>query len=62
MSEFCPICASKDANLEIVARKHYEEVQQLQARIKELEEEVDSLSLDLAFYNGTITNLSCNDK
>ena len=59
---FCAECASKDANLEIVTRKHYEEVQSLKARIKELEDEVDSLSLDLAIYNGDIINLSCNDK
>lgn len=59
---FCTECASKDANLEIVTQKHYEEVQSLKARIKELEDEVDSLSLDLAIYNGDIINLSCNDK
>lgn len=62
MSEFCVNCASKDASLEIVHAKHYEEVQQLKKRISELELLVDSLTLDLAFYEGHITNLSCNGK
>ena len=62
MSEFCAICASKDASLEIVQTKHYEEVQRMKARIQELENLVDSLTLDLAFYEGHVTNLSCNDK
>jgi predicted nuclease with TOPRIM domain len=59
---FCPECASRDANLEIVTKRHYDEVQSLKARIKELEDEVESISLDLAFYNGDVTNLSCNNK
>lgn len=62
MSEFCAVCASKDANMEILNKNHYEEVQLLKKRITELETLVDSLSLDLAFYNGQIINLSCNDK
>lgn len=55
MSEFCTKCAQKEAEMEILNAKHYEEV-------KKLQEQIDSLSLDLAFYEGKIVNLSCNDK
>jgi phage shock protein A len=62
MSEFCVKCAAHEANLELVCKSHYEEVQKLNEQIKRLEDEVDRLSFDLAFFNGNITNLSCNDK
>ena len=60
--EFCVKCAEKEANFEVMYHKMYAEVQELKRRIDELEHENDKLSLDLAFYNGEITNLSCNRK
>lgn len=34
----------------------------MKEKVEKLTSEVDSLSLDLAFYEGKITNLSCNNK
>lgn len=62
MAEFCVKCAEKEANYEVMFHKLYAEVQALKERVDQLEAENDRLSLDLAFYNGTITNLSCNGK
>lgn len=62
MSEFCVKCAEKEANFEVMFKKMYDEVQELKLRVDHLETENEKLSLDLAFYNGTITNLSCNGK
>lgn len=62
MAEFCVKCAEKEANFEVMFQKMYVEVQELKRRVEHLESENEKLSLDLAFYNGTITNLSCNGK
>ena len=51
MSEFCVKCCEKEAQIEL-----------LRKQIWELQQEVDKLSFDLAFYEGNITNLSCNNK
>ena len=59
---FCVKCASHEATIELLTKKHYEELQKLNAQLNSLEQEVSSLSLDLAFYEGKITNLSCNNK
>lgn len=62
MAEFCVKCSAHEATIELLQKKHYEELQKLNAQLRKLEEEVSSLSLDLAFYEGKITNLSCNNK
>lgn len=62
MAEFCVKCAAHEATIELLQKKHYEELQKLNTQLRKLEEEVASLSLDLAFYEGKITNLSCNNK
>lgn len=59
---FCVKCAAHEATIELLTKKHYEEMQKLESQLSKLEEEVASLSLDLAFYEGKITNLSCNNK
>jgi prefoldin subunit 5 len=51
MSEFCVKCCEKEAQIEL-----------LRKQIWELQQQVDALSFDLAFYEGKITNLSCNNK
>lgn len=62
MSEFCVKCAAHEANIELLLKRHYDEMQCMKQKVEKLTAEVDSLSLDLAFYEGKITNLSCNDK
>lgn len=60
--EFCTRCVEKEATFEVMFNKMYAEVEELKRRVNELESENEKLSLDLAFYNGSITNLSCNGK
>lgn len=62
MSEFCVKCAEKEAQMELLIKRHYEETQCMKAKIEKLTSENDALSFDLAFYEGKITNLSCNNK
>lgn len=62
MSEFCTKCLEKEAQLELTVKKHYEEMQEIRKELQRLTNEVEALSFDLAFYNGNITNLSCNNK
>lgn len=62
IKEFCVKCAEKEANFEVMFHKMHAEVEELKRRVDELETENEKLSLDLAFYNGNITNLSCNGK
>ena len=69
MSEFCVKCAQKDSEFEILRNRHFEETSCMRDRIRELLAEVDKLKqerdaliLDVAFYGGNITNLSCNNK
>ncbi len=62
MSEFCVKCAEKEAQIELLMKRHYEEMQCMKQKIEKLTSEVESLSFDLAFYEGKITNLSCNNK
>ena len=59
---FCSKCVELEAQMEIQSNKHYEEVQKLKDLVKRLEDQVESLTLDLAFYGGNVINLSCNDK
>lgn len=51
MSEFCVKCSEKEA-----------EIEKLRKQLYEAQQEVEKLSFDLAFFNGSITNLSCNEK
>ena len=60
--EFCVRCVEKESTFEVMFQKMYNEVQELKQRVEHLENENEKLSLDLAFYNGSITNLSCNGK
>ena len=62
MSEFCVKCAEKEAQMELLMKRHYEEIQCMKQKVDKLTSEVESLSFDLAFYEGKITNLSCNNK
>jgi hypothetical protein len=63
MSEhFCTKCLEKESELELLRKRHYEEMQCMKQKIEKLKNEVEILSFDLAFYEGKITNLSCNNK
>lgn len=62
MSEFCVKCAEKESELEILRKKYHTEMQCMKSQIDKLRSENDALILDVAFYGGNITNLSCNDK
>lgn len=62
MSEFCVKCVEKEAQMEIVVTKYYDEIQILKKRIEKLENENDALILDVAFYGGNMINLSCDNK
>ena len=62
MSEFCVRCSEKEAELELLRKKYHTEMQSMKSQIDKLRSENDALILDVAFYGGNITNLSCNDK
>jgi len=62
MSEFCVKCSEKDAEIEILRNQHYKEMQCMKAKIETLRDENDALIMDVAFYGGSMINLSCNDK
>jgi cell division protein FtsB len=62
IGEACVSCAQKEGELELLHKKYYEEVQCMKSQIEKLKSENEALSLDVAFYNGNITNLSCNGK
>jgi len=62
MFEFCVKCSEKEAQIELLRKHHYEEMQTMKAQIEKLRNENDALILDVAFYGGNLINLSCNDK
>jgi len=62
MSEFCVKCSEKDAEIELLRKRHYEEIQSMQVKIDKLQNENEALIMDVAFYGGSMINLSCNDK
>ena len=62
MSEFCVKCSEKEGELELLRKRHYEEIQSMQVKIEKLQNENDALIMDVAFYGGTMINLSCNNK
>ena len=58
MSEFCVKCCEKEAEIDVLRKKLYEALQQNE----KLRNENDALIMDVAFYGGGLTNLSCNNK
>ncbi len=58
MSEFCVKCCEKEAEIDVLRSKLYEALQQNE----KLRNENDALIMDVAFYGGTMINLSCNNK
>jgi len=58
MSEFCVKCCEKEAEIDVLRKKLYEALQQNE----KLRNENDALIMDVAFYGGTMINLSCNNK
>jgi hypothetical protein len=58
MSEFCVKCSEKEAEIDVLRNKLYEALQQNE----KLRNENDALIMDVAFYGGGFTNLSCNNK
>ena len=69
MSEFCVKCSAHEGNMELLLKQHYMEMQCMKQKLKEVKEENaklrnenDALIMDVAFYGGNLTNLSCNNK
>ena len=58
MSEFCVKCCEKEAEIDVLRSKLFEALQQNE----KLRNENDALIMDVAFYGGTMINLSCNNK
>jgi hypothetical protein len=58
MSEFCVKCCEKEAEIDVLRNKLHEALQQNE----KLRNENDALIMDVAFYGGTMINLSCNNK
>ena len=66
---FCTKCLEKESQIDLMIKSHYEEMQRLKQQLtdanaysQKLKNENEALSFDLAFYEGKITNLSCNGK
>ena len=62
MSEFCAKCAEKEAEIELLRKRHYDEMQGMKSKIQKLQSENEALVMDVAFYGGNMINLSCNNK
>lgn len=62
MIEFCVKCSEKEAEIELLRKRHYEEIEAMKAQIEKLRNENDALIMDVAFYGGNLINLSCNNK
>lgn len=69
MNMFCDKCSEHEANLELMRTQHFKEMQCMKQKLEEanklivkLQYDNESLSFDVAFYNGSLTNLSCNNK
>ena len=50
MSEFCVKCCEHEATIELLRKQLYE----TQQKNKELESDIESLAIDIAFYDGSI--------
>ena len=66
---FCTKCVEHEANMELLLKRHYTEMQCMKAKLKELQQAIaklqsenEALTLDVAFYGGNLINLSCNNK
>jgi hypothetical protein len=62
MSEFCVKCSDLESQMELLRKRHYQEMQCMKAKIEKLQNENDALIMDVAFYGGNLINLSCNNK
>jgi hypothetical protein len=62
MSEFCVRCSEKESEIEILRKRYHEEMQCMKAKIENLRNENDALIMDVAFYGGSMINLSCDNK
>ena len=62
MSEFCVKCSELESQMELLQKKHFEEIQCMKVEIEKLQNENDALIMDVAFYGGNMINLSCNNK
>lgn len=62
MSEFCVKCSEKEAEIELLRKRHHEEMQCMKDKLQKLQDENEALIMDVAFYGGNMINLSCNDK
>jgi hypothetical protein len=62
MSEFCVKCSQKESEIELLRTRYYQETQCMKERIAKLESENEALIMDVAFYGGSMINLSCNNK
>jgi len=62
MSEFCVRCSEKEAEIELLRNRYHQETECMKNKITKLTQENEALILDVAFYGGNLTNLSCNDK
>jgi hypothetical protein len=62
MAEFCVKCAQKEAEMEILRNKYYTEVECMKKQIESLQSQNEALIMDVAFYGGSMINLSCNNK
>ena len=62
MSEFCVKCSEKEGEIELLRKRHHEEMQCMKAKIQKLESENEALIMDVAFYGGNMINLSFNNK
>jgi hypothetical protein len=69
MSEFCVKCSEHEANMELLLKQHYKEMQCIKQKLKDLKDanaklqnENEALIMDVAFYGGNLINLSCNNK
>ena len=62
MAEFCVKCAEKEAEMEILRNKYYTETECMKKQIEKLQSENEALIMDVAFYGGSMINLSCNNK
>jgi hypothetical protein len=58
MSEFCVKCLEHENEVAKLRKEKFE----LEQQVLKLEDRIDSLSFDLAFYNGMITNTGCDGK
>jgi len=58
MSEFCVKCSEKEGQIELLQKQLYE----AKKEIESLQSHNESLIMDVAFYGGSLINLSCNNK